>query len=162
MHVDPIAEPLSFYGSPSGCPAVEWSWVDRQLGDAGTYWIVPRSDDAPHPRPVWGVWDHRSLLLSIGSQVIARELRAEQLATVHLDSGTDVVIVEGHVDGQCAEVEALAAYDAKYDWNYTVDEYGPLTVLRPTLVMAWRSGGFAGRDGFQAASRFRFGVPTTG
>jgi hypothetical protein len=154
--VDPVAEPLSFYGSPSGCAALPWSWVDDELTRAGTYWVVPRTATVPHPRPVWGVWLEHRLLLSVGSAVLARQLGDDPTTTIHLDSGTDVVIVEGRVDGDSDAAEAIAAYDQKYDWSYTIDEYGPLTIVVPTMVLAWRSAGWAGRDGFQAAGRWRF------
>ena len=158
--VDPIAEPLSFYGSPAECSPLDWSWVDEQLARAGTYWVVPCGSGAPHPRPVWGVWQRHRLLLSIGSPVVARQLHDDPAVTVHLESGTDVVIVEGHVepqpDGSPSESSAIEDYDAKYEWRYTVDEYGPLTVIVPSIVRAWRSAGWAGRDGFQSAGRWRF------
>lgn len=154
--MEPIAEPPTFYGSRSDCPLLDWSWVEGELFRAGTYWIVARSAAAPHPRPVWGVWLGRRLLLSVGSALVAGQLASDPIATVHLDSGTDVVVVECVVEGSSVADDAVAAYDAKYDWNYAVNEYGPLTVLRPTVIMAWRSGGFAGRDGFRTAARWRF------
>lgn len=154
--MDPVTEPLSFFGSQSDCAPLGWPWVEAQLGQAGTYWVVPRSDGPPHPRPVWGVWHGDQLLISVGSQVVARQLRADPVVTVHLDSGTDVVIVDGRVEGSSSDAAAIQAYDTKYDWTYTVDEYGPLTVVTPTVVRAWRSGGWAGRDGFQSAGRWRF------
>jgi hypothetical protein len=153
--VEPIAEPLSFFGSEADCAPLDWSWVDEQLTRAGTYWVVPRGPAAPHPRPVWGVWQHQRLLLSVGSQVVGRQLRDDPTVTVHLESGTDVVIVEGRVDGQSVDGAAIEQYDAKYQWSYTIDEYGPLTVVAPSIVLAWRSGGWAGRDGFQSAGRWR-------
>jgi hypothetical protein len=154
--MEPIAEPLSFYGSESDCPSLEWQWVDEQLRRAGTYWVVPRSDGAPHARPLWGLWDEQRLLLSVGSKVVARQLAADAPVTVHLDSGTDVVIVEGTVEGERRDQAAIAQYDAKYDWTYEIAEYGPLTVVRPTIVRAWQTAGWAGRDGFRAAGRWRF------
>jgi hypothetical protein len=154
--MEPIAETLSFSGSQSECDPLEWHWVEEQLQAAGTYWIVARSDGPPHPRPVWGVWTGRRLLLSVGSQVITQQLRADGPVTVHLDSGTDVVIVEGNVDGTSGDDQAIEMYDSKYDLKYDLAEYGPLTVVSPTIVRAWRSGGWAGRDGFQAAGRWRF------
>jgi hypothetical protein len=50
----------------------------------------------------------------------------------------------------------LAAYDAKYEWQYDVAEYGPFTHVAPTVVMARRAGGRAGRDGFQQVGRWHF------
>jgi hypothetical protein len=144
------------YGTVASLDPPPWAWVVEQLESAGTYWVVPVSDGHPHPRPVWGVWVDHALRLSIGSRVIARRLAADPTVTVHLDSGTDVVVVEGTATVPADEARApvVAAYDAKYDWSYDVSEYGPLTTVIPTTVMAWRSGGWAGRDGFQQAGRW--------
>ncbi len=144
------------YGAPSDGSPLEWEWVDGQLRTAGTYWVVTNGDRRPHPRPVWGVWQDELLHLSIGSPVISRLLRRDTDVVVHLDSGVDVVVVEGSVAGPSDDALVLGVYDEKYDWSYTVDEYGPLTRIAPRVVMAWRSAGWAGRDGFQQASRWRF------
>jgi hypothetical protein len=152
--VDPSG-PLRLFGRISDADALPWPWVAEQLEHAGTYWVVPHADGHPHPRPVWGIWHDGALLLSVGSPVVARQIAAHAEVTVHLDSGTDVVVVEGHVAGQVSEGPALAAYDKKYDWDYDVDQYGPLTLIEPATVLAWRSGGWAGRDGFQQTGRWQ-------
>jgi hypothetical protein len=157
--VEPVSEPLRLFGAASEDPPLEWTWVDDQLAAAGTYWLVAATDRHPHPRPVWGVWLGGVLQLSVGGPVLRRQLVASPEVTVHLDSGTDVVIVEGWA-GETSPDEhaaAIAAYDAKYDWQYTIDEYGPLTTVRPQRVLAWRSGGWAGRDGFTQVGRWRAG-----
>lgn len=153
--MEPVPEPLRLYGRVNDCHPPEWAWVDRELERAGTYWIGSRGHRHPHLRPVWGVWNDRTLFLSIGSPTIARELEEDPTITVHLESGTDVVIVEGHASGTCVEPRILERYDAKYDWNYTIDEYGPLTLVVPSVVIAWRSADWAGRGGFRSAGRFR-------
>ena len=154
--VPPERERLVMYGAPSDAAPLEWEWVDGQLRTAGTYWVVPNGDRRPHPRPVWGVWQDELLHLSIGSPVISRLLRQDTDVVVHLDSGVDVVVVEGSVAGRSDDALVIDAYDEKYDWRYTVDEYGPLTRIAPRVVMAWRSAGWAGRDGFQQTCRWRF------
>ncbi|MGQ0434329.1 MAG: hypothetical protein ACT452_18240 [Microthrixaceae bacterium] len=152
----PEAEPLVMYGEPSGVASLDWAWVDAELSSAGTYWVTAIGDDHPHPRPVWGIWADELLYLSIGSPVVARLLRRNPNLTVHLDSGIDVVILEGAVVGLVEDTTVLSAYDDKYDWNYTVEQYGPLTRVAPTSALAWRSAGWAGRDGFLQAGRWRF------
>jgi len=144
------------YGQPSGADELAWSWVDQQLEAAGTYWVTPTGPDRPHPRPVWGIWHADSLHLSIGSLVLARQLADDPVVTVHLDSGIDVVIIEGAATGSSDETGLLEHYNAKYDWTYTVAKFGPLTRVDPSKVLAWRSTGFAGRDGFQASGKWRF------
>ena len=146
------------YGVVAEVEELEWGWVERQLDHAGTYWVVARGAGHPHPRPVWGVWARDGLHLSIGSPVVARELSADPTVTVHLDSGTDVVVVEGTAALQSPEASEahLDAYNVKYDWDYEIEQYGPFTHVQPTTVMAWRSAGWAGRDGFQRVGRWAF------
>lgn len=144
------------YGEPSRAAALDWPWVDAQLAAAGTYWVVASGGEHPHPRPVWGVWRDEVLHLSIGSPVVSRLLELRPSVTVHLDSGVDAVVVEGSVAGSCTDPQVIRTYDDKYDWNYTVEEYGPLTRIEPATVLAWRSAGWAGRDGFQETGRWQF------
>jgi hypothetical protein len=157
------SRPLRLYGTVSDRGPLEWQWVKQQLREAGTYWVVVRSSGAPHPRPVWGVWQDQVLHLSIGSPTLRSALLADPLTTVHLDSGTDVVIVEGlaAMTDPIAPA-AVAAYDGKYDWTYQVEEYGLFTVVRPLKILAWRSAGRDGRDGFQQTGCWHFdGTPPT-
>ena len=111
---------------------------------------------ASTPRPVWGVWLRNVLYLSIGSPRLNADAQVDRAVTVHLGSVTDVVIVEGLIRGPNRNRHVLDAYKAKYDWDYTIDEYGPFTTVAPTTVMAWRSAGWAGRDGFQQTGKWRF------
>ncbi len=144
------------YGQPSDSAPLDWGWVDQRLREAGTYWVVSQGAARPHPRPVWGVWTDNTLNLSIGSPTVTGDVEQHPLVSVHLDSGTDVVIVEGAVTGSTEDLDLLRSYDVKYDWDYAVDEYGPLTKVAPSKIMAWRSAGWAGRDGFQQTGRWRF------
>ncbi len=151
----------TFYGAASDRPELDWSWVRDQLETAGTYWVVAPTSGHPHPRPVWGIWADERLHLSIGSPALLSGLADGAPVTVHLDSGTDVVIVEGHRarspgPAAGAGAELLAAYDRKYDWHYDVATYGPLTSVEPAKILAWRSGGWAGRDGFQVDGCWTF------
>ncbi|MGI9602636.1 MAG: hypothetical protein ACR2QE_12175 [Acidimicrobiales bacterium] len=154
--MEPVRETLRMYHQPSDAAALDWPWVEDQLTTAGTYWVVGVGGTHPHPRPVWGIWEARRLHLSIGSPVVSRLVEQDPAVTVHLDSGTDVVIVEGRVTGSADEADLVERYDTKYTWTYTVDEYGPLTTVEPSLVLAWRSDGWAGRDGFRQTGRWRF------
>ena len=156
LAMDPVAEELVMYGSLAEARGLDWSWVDEQLVDAGAYWTVTPSDAHPHPRPVWGVWLRDTLHLSIGSPELNAAARDGVPVTVHLGSVTDVVIVEGRIAGRNSDRDVLDAYNAKYDWDYTVGEYGPFTTVAPSKVIAWRSGGWAGREGFQQTGKWRF------
>lgn len=156
--MDPVAEELVMYGSRAEVRGLEWAWVDEQLAGADAYWTVTPSSTHPHPRPVWGVWLRSVVYLSIGSPRLSADARDDASVTVHLGSVTDVVIVEGFIAGQSGDGEVLDAYNTKYDWDYTIDEYGPFTTVVPVKVMAWSSAGWAGRGGFQRAGKWRFGA----
>lgn len=155
--ITPGSQVLHLYGSPSEHPPLAWSWVVEQLTTAGIYWVVGCVGGRPHPRPVWGVWHDDELYLSVGSPGLRRAARESGQLTVHLDSGTDVVVVEGQAasDGRTPPA-VLAGYNAKYDWNYETDRYGELTRVRPRKVLAWRAAGPAGRDSFRTTGCWTF------
>ncbi len=150
----PERTPLRLYTAVDEHPPLAWSWVEQQLRDAGTYWVVSNGPAHPSARPVWGIWHDGALHLSIGSPTVGAGLGRDPRATVHLDSGTDVVIVEGVATTEAATPTLLAAYDAKYDWHYDADTYGPFTRISPGVVKAWRAAGVAGRDSFQETGRW--------
>jgi hypothetical protein len=143
------------FGAPSTNSQLAWSWVAQQLTAAETYWIdVAGSGPLPHARPVWGVWLEEQLHLSVGTPALRRAATAGTPATVHLPDGLDVVIVEGEVAAPTSNADVIAAYDAKYDWTYDLEQFGPLTSIAPSNVLAWRTAGPAGRDGFAHTGRW--------
>lgn len=147
--MEPRGRRLRLYTQPSTHPPLAWGWVDAQLTAAGTYWVIARSAGHPHPRPVWGVWHGELLHLSVGSPVLRAALAEDSRVTVHLDSGTHVVIVEGTALTTSADDRAaVQAYDAKYDWEYDAVQYGALTRVAPSRVFGWRTAGPAGRESF--------------
>ncbi len=146
------------YGAPTAHQPLEWQWVEDRLREAGTFWVAAVSDGYPHPRPVWGVWYLDLLHLSIGTPSVHRGLLTDSRLTVHLDSGTDVVIIEGRAAAASrTSAEVLQVYDSKYDWTYDVEQYGNLTELHPETIVAWRAFGRAGRDGFAGSGKWVFG-----
>ncbi len=147
---------LHLYGHGSDKPELEWAFVDEELRTAPTYWVVARSPGHPHPRPVWGIWREELLYLSIGTPSTIRALELDPRVTVHLESGTDVVIVEGVVAAAATDPVVISEYDEKYDWSYDMDEYGPLCCVAPQVVLAWRAVGWAGRDSFGKTGRWTF------
>ena len=81
---------------------------------------------------------------------------------MHLDSGTDVVLLKGTTsatDRSGTPASVIEAYNTKYDWDYQAAQYGELIVVRPLRVLAWRTAGWAGRDSFQATGCWDFDLP---
>ena len=139
-------------------PGVQLRNTDDELGSGietkanGKYCVAPPSRLRDNRVYRWDEW----LNLSIGSPVVSRLLEGQPEITVHLDSGTDVVVLEGVVAGRTDDPVLIRAYNDKYDGTYTKHEYGPLTRIRPTVALAWRAAGWAGRDGFRQGGRWRF------
>jgi len=144
------------YGTLSEVPALEWAHVERRLAEAPLYWVVAPSTGWAHPRPVWGIWDGQLLCVSLGSPSLRRDFARDDRATVHLESGTDVVILEGRVVDADAVVPAVARYDDKYSYAYDVAAYGALLAVQPVKIVAWTAAGPAGREGFTAGGTWTF------
>jgi len=163
----PTATPPTMFGTPA--PPGEllpWSWAQQRLVAARTYWIATtRLDGRPHSRPVWGVWLPGGFWFSTGS-LARHNLSANPHITVHLESGTEVVIVEAvaaAVTGADRLQAFLAAYNAKYGWHaFATDDgvadssgaAGPAYRLRPQVVFGWDTD-------LRTATRWSFADPTT-
>jgi Pyridoxamine 5'-phosphate oxidase len=100
--------------------------------------------------PVWGVWLDDALYFgtSLGSRK-ARNLASRPEVVAHLESGDDVVIVEG-VAEQVAASEAVGpvedAYAAKYGLrpNLAESEGSTWFAVRPRVAYAWLETDFPG------------------
>jgi hypothetical protein len=110
------------YGVPEHSEGLlPWEHVTERLAAALHYWIcTTRPDGRPHATPIWGVFFEGNVYFD-GSPETRRgkNLAANPAITVHLESGQDVVIVEGVVEQitppDRAFAERLAAtYAAKY------------------------------------------------
>jgi PPOX class probable F420-dependent enzyme len=127
------------YGVPtdaSGGERLPWSWAVERLASSRNYWIsTTRPDGRPHAAPVWGLWMDDALWFSTArSSQKARNL-ARTPAVVHLESGDEVVILEGDAREERTP-EALErfadAYDAKYGFRPEPESEGAVVfVLRP-------------------------------
>jgi hypothetical protein len=152
----PNVRALTMYGQQANLPLLDWSWAEERLVAAPLYWVVAASDGWPHSRPVWGVWHDSSLFVSVGSPELRRRLAEDGRVTVHLESATDVVVVEGWAVSSEDASAVVEEYDAKYDYSYDVSSYGPLTRIEPQQILAWTAAGIAGRDGFRECGAWSF------
>ena len=136
---------------------VPWSAVGKQLADARNYWIVTASPTGrPHAMPVWGLWLDGAFYFSTDpSSRKAQNLAANPRLVVHLESGDDVVILEGaaeQLSGESVPSGFADAYDAKYGFRF--DPSDPaigVYRLRAHVVLAWREKDFP-----KSATRYRF------
>lgn len=138
------------YGVPQSTEGLlAWEHVSARLAAAKTYWIcTTRPDGRPHATPIWGVFFEGNIYFD-GSPETRRgkNLAANPALTVHLESGDDVVIVEGTVaqitPPDRAFAERLAAtYAAKYaasNYNPGAETWdgGGLYRVTHRTVIAW-------------------------
>ena len=140
-----------------------WAWAAERLTLARNYWIATtRLDDRPHTRPVWGVWLDDAFYFSTGSQA-AESLPQRPEITVHLESGSEVVIIEGLarvVSERELVVRIVDLYNPKYHWEVDPDDLpGPFYEVRPRVVFGWISDetGLDGGAAFHgSATRWKF------
>jgi len=145
-----------------------WQWATERLTHARNYWIATtRPNGQPHSRPVWGVWFNDIFYFSTGS-LAAQNLIANPAITVHLESGSEVVIIEGVVE-QVADpslMEDIAStYNQKYHWDVDPNNLsGPFYAIHPHVAFGWcsdDSGLDRGSTFHGTATRWVFKHPPT-
>jgi hypothetical protein len=137
-----------------------WEKVEEQLMTARNYWIGSTFPDGrPHAMPVWGVWMADSFFFStdVNSRK-GKNLAANPEAAMHLESGDEVVILEGKVApiGDTATLKKVdRAYFAKYRYHLIGDQAPPGLVyqLRARKIFAWSESSFP-----NSATQWRFEV----
>lgn len=103
-------------------PAGEWSHVLEHLRTVdGTYWLtVPRTDAAPHTRPLLAVWTHGLPHFACGPQTTkARLLADDPMVSLTVSTERLDVVVEGRVERvrDPERVRAVAqTYPVVYGW----------------------------------------------
>lgn len=136
----PYAPGYGIHPGPEGM--LSWSHVEERMSAAHNYWVATtRSDGRPHVTPVWGLWvDGTFYFGGTPRSRKARNLADNPNVAVHLESGADVVILEGTAevvtdpDPSLSERVAAASI-AKYGTGSS-DIEGSYAV-RPRVVLAW-------------------------
>lgn len=136
-----------------------WSWVETRLAEARNYWLVTSSSKCqPHAIPLWGIWQDRGLLFSTSrASRKAVNLRHNPQAAVHLESGDEVVVMEGSVVPLSGDrwKEYVARYQEKYGIRLDLDEETLHFRFVPSKVLAWQEAAFP-----SSATRWTFsGAP---
>lgn len=140
------------YGIPTSSDGLlTWGEVQDRLVAARHYWIGSvRPDGRPHTVPRWGVWVEGAFWYDGSPQTRhTRNVEANPAVTLTLESGTQVVIVEGESHAAQADPHGLGAGLAQAFGKYHEDGYAPtqeawsgpdgggLRVIRPRRVLAW-------------------------
>ena len=139
------------YGVPESDEGLlPWSCAVERLESARNYWFsTTRPDGRPHAMPACAVWLDGVLYFEGSPETRrARNVAANPAIVVHLESGDEVVILEGeaHPTGrpERALAERLAAtftakYGASHDYRPAPDQWdnGGLWAMRPRVAFAW-------------------------
>ena len=144
------------YGiAESGDGMLAWSWADQRLRTARNYWIATTGPTgAPHAMPVWGLWDGGTVVFSTSPlSRKGRNLARDPRVVVHLESGDEVVLLEGEVERVELDEPLAHAYEEKYDFRPEPGSPEGLWYrVHPRLAYAWVE-----RDYPRTATRFSFG-----
>lgn len=133
------------YGLKPRAQYLPWEYAEARLAKSRNYWIcTARPDGRPHSIPVWGSWTEGALYFGTApTSRKALNLARNPALSVHLESGDDVVILEG----TAVEVRDPAmfrkidkAYRAKYQTPLHPDAV--LYCVRPRVALAWTEKGF--------------------
>jgi hypothetical protein len=140
----------------AGSGLLPWSRVSERLEASRNYWVHTTCPDGrPHVKPVWGIWfEERFYFATSPKSVTGQNISVNSSLSVNLESGDDVVILEGTAEvvtdpallSQLDEV-----YFSKYSYHVVQEDGGPVYTLRHKVVFAWLERDFTG-----SATKYRF------
>ncbi len=125
-----------------------WAAVERALAKSRNYWIVSASTKGvPHAAPVWGLWFQGAVWFA--TDLKSRKginIIANPAIVVHLESGDDVVILEGRAE-RITSAKALDTFADAYKKKYAFrpdpkDPNSAFFRLRHTMALAWHESNF--------------------
>lgn len=143
------------YGLPDGTDGLlPWEEVDSRLRTSRVYWLATtRPDGRPHVVPRWGAWLDGCLHYD-GSPATrhVRNLADNPHCAVHLEDGTQAVILEGTAGPAAPPPAGLGQrLSAEFSRKYGGQGYAPppdawdgpdaggLCVFTPATGLAWTS-----------------------
>jgi hypothetical protein len=137
------------YGLKPRKQYLPFSHAEERLAKSRNYWIcTSRPDGRPHSIPVWGFWIDGAVCFGTArSSCKARNLEHNAAVSIHLDSGDDVVIVEGTaVEVDLTDKLTFKKLDAvsraKYKMPLMVMPESVVYSVRPRVVLAWTEKDF--------------------
>src|SRR5215467_2345001 len=140
VKVGPLHVPPDYRGKRKG--DLPWSHAQQRLERSRNYWIcTARPDGRPHSSPVFGYWFEGAFYFGTGRDTRkALNLAANPNVSMHLESGDDVVILEGRAE-EVDQKELARKVDAicrkKYGMPPVVMEGAVAYRVRPRVVLAW-------------------------
>ena len=137
------------YGLKPRKQYLPWKHATERLEKSRSYWIVTAGGDGrPHAMPVWGFWLDDTLYFGTGRKSRKwRNLEANPRIVVHLESGDDVVIVEGtarEVRLSKSDIARLKPISQKkYGmWMPPNPKENVLVAVKPRKAFAWTEKDF--------------------
>jgi hypothetical protein len=86
--------------------------------------------------PIWGLWRQETFYFGIGKDSRKdRNLAANPEIVLHLESGDEVVILEGRVEA-VYDPKELETYAAEYDAKYAFFARIPMMLIHGPIVSA--------------------------
>jgi hypothetical protein len=121
---------------------LNWSHAEERLVRSRNYWIcTARPDGRPHAAPVFGFWHEGAFYFGTHRETRkALNIARNPNVSVHLESGDDVVILEGsaeQVDRKQLAMTLDAACRKKYGMPMMVTADSVSFRVRPRVVLAW-------------------------
>jgi hypothetical protein len=130
------------YGLKKRKEYLPWSHAEKRLEASRNFWIcTARPDGRPHSIPVWGMWMEGALYFgSARASRKARNLANNPAVSVHLESGDDVVILEGtaiEVSDKLIFKKLDAVCRKKYKMPLIIMPESVTYCVRPRVALAW-------------------------
>jgi hypothetical protein len=127
------------YGIPESEEGMlPWSHVTGRMGKPRNYWIASVSlSGRPHTVPSWGVWVDNVFYFGGGPKTRhLRNIMANPAIVVHLESGDEVVIIEGDAE-EITDPDLQKRIDEAYVQKYKMPHGTPVFALRPRKAFGW-------------------------
>ena len=148
------------YGIPTEAKGMlPWSFAEERLAKAMNYWVCTTTPDGkPHARPVWALWFEGVLCFGGHGVRWDKNLFANPNVSVHLESGDEVVILEGAVERFDDDKSSFARRSADAaKKKYGMGGGGAFWTLRPRRAFGWTL-----KSQFKDATRWHFENPEKG
>jgi hypothetical protein len=120
---------------------LSWPHVVERLEAASRYWLATAGRDGRvHARPVDAILVEETLYFSVGDVRWMKDLRENPRISVHLESASDVVILDGRVEWVDGPPELVVqineASQRRHEWDTA-----PGWALPPEVAFAWTNLG---------------------
>jgi Pyridoxamine 5'-phosphate oxidase len=127
------------YGVPESEEGMlPWSYVEERMSGPRNYWAATvRPDGRPPAVPVSAVWLDGTFPFGVRRRTRkARNLAVNPHLVVHLESGDDVVILEGAAE-EITDPSLLVRIDDAYEAKDGIRHGTSVWALRPRVAYAW-------------------------